>query len=278
VPAKFVTGLSALAVGTVPIAMTALTALILAVPYRGEAAGCTAPSLRPATNFGVGGSPVSVAVGDFNGDGHPDVATVNAEPGKEMNTTVSLLLGTGTGSFGTAAKFAAVGHNPVSVGVGDFNGDGFPDLAVANSSDDGLSILQADGQGRFAAVTTTFDVLANGLPVIITRVPVGRGPVSVAVGDFNGDGHLDLAVANGGDNTVSILLGTGTGSFGTATKFAVGHTPDSVAVGDFNGDGHLDLAVANGGDNTVSILLNTCSVPPLTNTATPRPLRIRQPE
>ena len=76
------------------------------------------------------------------------------------------------------------------------------------------------------------------------------------MGDFSGDGKLDLAVA-GGSGTVSILLGTGTGSFGAKTDFGTGTTPFSVAVGDFNGDGKLDLAVANFGSNTVSILLGT---------------------
>ena len=78
-----------------------------------------------------------------------------------------------------------------------------------------------------------------------TNFAVGNGPLSVAVGDFNGDTFLDLAVTNVFSNNVSILLGNGTGSFGTATNFAVGSAPVSVAVGDFNGDTFLDLAVAN---------------------------------
>jgi hypothetical protein len=77
----------------------------------------------------------------------------------------------------------------------------------------------------------------------------------VAVGDFNGDGNLDLAVANSYSTAVSILLGTGTGSFGAKTDFGTGFSPGRVAVGDFNGDGKLDLAVPIGGP--VSILLNT---------------------
>jgi hypothetical protein len=79
----------------------------------------------------------------------------------------------------------------------------------------------------------------------------------VAVADFNGDGKLDLAVANFDSFDVSILLGTGTGSFRAATNFDVGNSPVSVAVGDFNGDGKLDLAVANEDSNNVSILLGT---------------------
>src|SRR5437870_723568 len=75
----------------------------------------------------------------------------------------------------------------------------------------------------------------------------GSFAYSVTVGDFNGDGHLGLAVANRLSNTVSVLLGNGDGSFQTARPFPTGNYPNSVAVGDFNGDGHLDLAVANEG-------------------------------
>jgi hypothetical protein len=79
----------------------------------------------------------------------------------------------------------------------------------------------------------------------------------VAAGDFNGDGRIDLAVVNATSNSVSILLGDGTGSFGQATDFAVGTYPRSVAVEDFNGDGKLDLAVANGSRSSLSVLLGT---------------------
>src|SRR6516225_6697697 len=85
--------------------------------------------------------------------------------------------------------------------------------------------------------------------------PAGSGPVSVAVGDFNGDGTPDLAVANIGSNTVSVLLGNGDGRFQAARNFGVGSYPSSLAVGDFNGDGTPDLAVANAGSGNVSVLL-----------------------
>jgi hypothetical protein len=85
---------------------------------------------------------------------------------------------------------------------------------------------------------------------------VGSSPTSVTVGDFNGDGQSDLATANLYGNNVSVLLGTGTGSFGTATNFTVGTNPNSVTVGDFNGDGKSDLATANQFGGSISILLN----------------------
>ena len=84
---------------------------------------------------------------------------------------------------------------------------------------------------------------------------VGTQPWSVAVGDFNGDGSLDLAVANKGSDNVSILSGKGDGTFRSAVNYTTGSAPESVAVGDFNRDGKLDLAVGNSGSNNVSVLL-----------------------
>src|SRR5262245_7021863 len=88
-----------------------------------------------------------------------------------------------------------------------------------------------------------------------TNFPVGGHPVGVAIGDFNRDGKLDLAVANSGDNTISILLGVGNGTFGARMNFAVGLAPESVAVGSFTADKRQDLAVGNVASDNVSILL-----------------------
>jgi FG-GAP-like repeat len=107
-----------------------------------------------------------------------------------------------------------------------------------------------------------------------TTFTVGVGPEALTVGDFNDDGHLDLAVANVASGTVSVLLGSGSGTFGAQSSFVVGNVPGSVAMGDVNGDGYLDLAVANydsGGGNTVSILLGmgTGSFGPQTTWSSP---------
>ncbi|MEK6287034.1 MAG: VCBS repeat-containing protein, partial [Acidobacteriota bacterium] len=200
-------------------------------------------SFGAKTDFSTGFAPASVAVGDFNGDGNLDLAVADRgdfESGTDPET-VSILLGTGTGSFGAKTDFGT--GSPFEVAVGDFNGDGNLDLAVANNNNT-VSILLGAGAGSFGAKTD---------------FGTGIQPISVAVGDFNSDGKLDLAVANYGFNgaTVSILLGTGTGSFGARTDFVTGSGPASVAVGDFNGDGKLDLVVANLRSNTVSILQNT---------------------
>jgi len=95
----------------------------------------------------------------------------------------------------------------------------------------------------------------NGTFQAPASIDIGSLPQSVAVGDFNADGKLDLATANSGD--VSVLLGNGNGTFQSARNFAAGSRPHSVALGDVNGDGRLDLAVANSGSNNVSVLLGT---------------------
>ena len=196
----------------------------------------TSPANSPVT---VGAEPSSVAVGDFNGDGVADLAVTNYGSG-----TVTILLGTGNGTFTAAPNSPLVGSGPNSVVVGDFNEDGLQDLAVANTSGDSVTILLGNGNGTFTPAT--------GSPVL-----TGNSPVSVTEGDFNGDGIVDLAVANVGDGTVTILLGNGDGTFTPAANspVSVGSEPSSVAVGDFNADGIADLAVTNYGGESVTILL-----------------------
>ena len=194
-------------------------------------------SQTPAT----GGDPSSVAVGDFNGDGIPDLAVANTGSTPAYRYALTILLGNGDGTFTTAVS-PFTGTYPSSIATGDFNGDGIPDLAVTNYDYDTLTILLGNGDGTFTATVAT--------------PATGSGPDSAAVGDFNGDGIADLAVANDYSNTVTILLGNGDGTFtGTAVSPATGNTPVSVAVADFNADGKADLAVANYKDGTVAILL-----------------------
>ncbi len=183
----------------------------------------------------------AVVVGDFNGDGMLDLAiTANIE-----QSYVLVFLGNGDGTFTLAPNSPyVVGANPITLTAADFNGDGHTDLAVANAGDNTVSILLGNGDGTFS--------LAPGSPIA-----VGLGPNGLAFGDLNSDGKLDLVVGNTLDNTVTILLGNGDGTFTAAASspIAAGDGPISIAVADFNGSGRLGLAVADLFGNTVSILV-----------------------
>jgi hypothetical protein len=202
--------------------------------------GFTQPAGSPV---GAGTFPNSLAVGDFNLDGKPDLAVTN------QANNVTILLGNGGGGFSQAAGSPiGAGTFPDSVAVGDFNLDGKPDLAVANLTSNNVTILLGNGSGGFTQ--------AAGSPV-----GAGTFPVSVVVGDFNQDGKPDLAVANPSSNNVTILLGNGSGGFtqSAGSPVAVGTFPLAVAVGDFNLDGKPDLAAANNNSNNVTVLLGNGS-------------------
>ncbi len=208
----------------------------------------TAVNTIPTVSFS---SPNAVAVGDFNEDGNQDVVTANAN--RTYGKDVSVFLGDGTGDFGAPTSFG-LGTNPaISVAVGDFNGDHHQDIVFGRGdnvfgSHDGAdltTLLLGNGDGTFAT------------PLLVAA---GLNPTSIAVGDFNGDANLDLAVANYdaphfGSPNVSILLGNGDGAFGPRTVYAVGYTAFAVAVGDFNADHIQDLAVTDPADNKISLLL-----------------------
>jgi hypothetical protein len=197
-------------------------------------------TFQPQKTFTVGSHPEAVTVADLNGDGKPDLIVGN-EGG--LNGTVSVLLGNGDGTF-QPQKTYAVGTFPFSVVAADLNGDGIPDLVVANGlSHNGVStvsVLLGNGDGTFQTQKT---------------YSVGATPHSVVVADLNGDGKPDIVTANLYGQSVSVLLGNGDGTFQPQQTYAVGSKPEAVAVVDANGDGKLDLAVVNQTSNTVSVLL-----------------------
>jgi len=189
------------------------------------------------TNFPAH-TPAALAIGDFNRDGKLDLVTANSG-----TANVSVFLGDGTGAFALASlsPFAA-GTTPAAVAIGDFNRDGIPDLAVANSGGGNVSIFIGNGDG-------TFD------PASTPTIAVQTAPRGVITGDFNGDGKLDLAVSNNGSDSVSILLGIGDGTFSAASNFNTGAGPRGLVAADFNRDGFLDLAVADETSGKIVILL-----------------------
>jgi len=179
-----------------------------------------------------GRMPVAVVASNFNGDSGLDVATAN-QGFLFFGEGTDVLLGNGSGGFFVDNQFKGDGGAD-SVAVGDFNGDGDTDLVLANCCSGDVSVLLGVGDGSFAAAV---DYVVGS----------GCSPNSVVVGFFNSDKTPDLAVASGGCNNVSILLGNGDGTFGTAQGFGVdlGVLPSQLATGDFNDDGKLDLVVAS---------------------------------
>ena len=147
---------------------------------------------------------------------------------------------------------AQTGNSPSIAGVGDFNEDGIPDLAIENAGDETISILLGQGDGTFAAPITIPPI---GIPPCETINL--QSNCAIVVGDFDDDGHADLALTSPNDNAVIVLKGKGDGSFApfSGSPITVGNFPEALKIGDFNNDGIQDLAVANANDNTVSILL-----------------------
>lgn len=262
---------------------------ITTVPYVPPPIGCAAASLTSPAFFPTGTGPAGMVAGDFNGDTKPDLATAN-----QSSNDVSILLNDGNGGFGAPTSFTA-GTNPYSLAAGDFNNDLKTDLVVVNSGSNNFSLLLGNGMGSFGAPThfaagsnpiwaSAGDFNTDGkldlavanfggffagtVSVLLGNGMGGFGPPAafsartqpsyVAIADLNGDTKLDLAVANFGSDNVTILLGTGTGSFVFSNNVLAGNLtsgfgPVSLAVADFTGDSKLDLAIAHYNNNSYTI-------------------------
>jgi len=232
-------------------------------------------SFSSVSNYPVGNGPVALVAADFNGDLIPDIAVVN-----QTDNTVSVLLGKGDGTFGAAQTYDT-GGQPSGIVAADWNGDGKADLAVINQGDDTVSILYGNGDGSFRAGSTvsvpatpvaivTGDFNNDGLSDIAVGSSVGAitllldsssGSFSsktqslsaslagLAVGDWNRDGNLDLVATSADAGQVTVLLGTGLGSFQPVSTYLFSPngllmSPGAVAAADFNHDGNLDIAVS----------------------------------
>ena len=214
-------------------------------------------TFRPPSNYSTGAvsTGFAISMGDFNQDGKLDLAVSNCNGLYCGQISVSVLLGNGDGTFGAPIQYGLTGSLPNSVTVGDFNLDDKLDMAVTSCTDryctaGSVAILLGNGDGTFHSPVT---------------FPTHGGPQTAIVADFNGDGKLDLTVANqnlgvANENptSVSVFLGKGDGTFLPSLDFPVGSntSPQSMVAGDFNGDGNLDLGVFTGGFNVAILLGN----------------------
>ncbi|MGA9355274.1 MAG: FG-GAP-like repeat-containing protein [Terriglobales bacterium] len=239
---------------------------------------------HPLQYTGGGLAAMSLAVGDVNGDGIPDV--VVASQNGSNDGTVGVLLGNGNGTFQPIATYDSGGPHAWAVAIADVNSDGKPDIVVMNAESGSVGVLLGHGDGTFAPAVTynaagftisvadvngdgKLDIITGGLDVLLgngdgTFQPARNyGPGNYAtLADVNGDGKLDIvSLLNTG--SIAVLLGNGDGTFQTPVTYATGgDQPDSIAVGDLNGDGKLDIAVANYctssacvGDGSAAVLL-----------------------
>jgi hypothetical protein len=190
---------------------------------------------------GSGGRPKRIAVADFNEDGHPDVVTANDFAGSSL--TVFLNQGNGTLGIGAAHTASNAPDDGSGLAIGDFQGRGHADIAIAEGTVSAAYLFLGDGKGQVIRPPT---------------VSTGAGSVGVAVGDVNGDGALDLVGANYDGKSISIILSAGGRTFLPRTDYDLSAQPNAVALADFNGDGLLDVVTANTlppGD--ICVLLNT---------------------
>lgn len=205
--------------------------------------GCSSSDhLGPVSGYLV----QAIAVADIDANGLPDIlgAVSTSLGATDTPGYVSTRLQASPGSFALPPTRFTVGAGPASLAMADLNGDGRPDLVVANATDRTLSVRLADPSrpGHF-------------LPATVLATP-GRVPLDAAAGDLNGDGLPDLVVAASGANSVLVFTQVAGGTFAAPMAYAVGGDPQAVAVADLDGDGRADLAVATTA-NAVSVRLQT---------------------
>jgi hypothetical protein len=238
-------------------------------------------TFQPPISYDTGGIYAkTVAIGDLNGDGHPDLVVANIIDSGFTHGIIGVLLNNGDGTFKSPVSYNSVAQDAEGVAIGDVNGDGKPDLVVANGCQQtncaqGVTVFLGKGNGTFASPVT----YSSG----------ADASYSVLIADLNGDGHPDLAVASWAPHSVGVLMGNGDGTFQAPVIYDTGtgyccSGANSVAVGDANDDGKPDLLVANSchdsfcSTGSVGVLLNNNGAPPTTTSlvASSNPANINQ--
>lgn len=204
-------------------------------------------SFASAGSYAVGLFPTGIVPADFNGDGWPDLAVANGWTYSSftIDSTVSILVNKGDGAFAPAVNYQAA-PAPNSLSLGDFNSDGYPDLAVGFKGDSsgGVAILINSGSGAFGNPTVHFTQPSN-----FVSFP------SVATIDANGDVHDDLALC--GDGRLTIFTNSGAGSLDTAKSYWIGGLTQSLCVADLDGDGKQDIVVTSSVDGSSAVLFKS---------------------
>ena len=191
----------------------------------------------PRIDYPVGKTAGAATLADVNGDGKPDIITLNSGTygPPAVNGSISVLLNRGAGVFAPRTDLK-ISPFPAGLLVSDVTGDGLLDVVYTDSNNT-LTVLPGNGAGSFSGGTS---------------YSVGGYPGALAAADYNGDGIVDLIASNGGQD-VTLLMGKGGGAFNSLANVSVGAAPQSVALADVNGDGRPDLITASATSNTVSV-------------------------
>ena len=199
-------------------------------------------SFSTKVDYGTGYNPRSVATGDFDGDGKPDLVVGNEGANVSIYKNISAI-----GSVSFASKIELPTNGTTGVSVGDYNNDGLPDIAIIGPSD---------------IVSVFKNTSRNGVISFDTKVnfQAGFSPLSIFSADVDGDSKLDICVSNGGNDNVSIFRNTsasGSIAFDPKVDYPTGaDRPYSVSINDMNGDGKPDIVVTNTSSSSVSVFSN----------------------